>query len=142
MKYGFSKTRLANYTRMAGILYFHIPKLGVPSDLRHDLNSEAAYKRLFEYYLSRILPEQKEAIEELKAILNEHKRVAITCFEANSEFCHRHKIAEYLQNDPGFNVPVIHLRKDFTVNDLLEYTSDAEFSHNLWDENELNSLRD
>jgi uncharacterized protein (DUF488 family) len=142
MKYGFSKTRLANYTRMAGILYYHIPKLGVPSDLRHDLNNEAAYKRLFEYYLSRILPEQKEAIEELKTILHEHKRVALTCFEANAEFCHRHKIAEYLQNDLSFDTPVIHLRKDFTVNALLEYTSNADFPHNLWDGSGLNSLLD
>ena len=73
MKYGFSKTRLANYTRMTGILYFHIPELGVPSDLRHDLNSVIAYKRLFEYYLLRILPEQKEAIEKLKRELAEER---------------------------------------------------------------------
>lgn len=140
MKYGFSKTRLANYTRMAGIMYFHIPELGVPSDLRHDLNSETAYKSLFEYYLSRILPEQKEAIAELKTIINEHNRAAITCFEADHQFCHRHKIAEYLQNDLSFDIPVIHLRRDCTFGTLLEYTNNADFPHNLWDESELSPL--
>ncbi len=142
MKYGFSKTRLANYTKLAGIFYFHIPELGVPSDLRHDLTSETAYTRLFEYYLSQILPEQKEALEELKALLNEHKRVAITCFEANHLFCHRHKIAEYLQSDPDFDTPVLHLGKDCTVDALLEYTTNANFPHNLWGESELSMLRE
>ena len=140
MKYGFSKTRLANYTRMAGILYFHIPELGVPSDLRHDLNSVTAYKKLFEYYIAQILPEQKEAVEELKTLLNDHKRVAISCFEADHEFCHRHKIAEYLQNEPCFGIPVIHLKKDCTINAHLAYTNNIGSSRNLWNESGLSAF--
>jgi len=132
MKYGFSKTKLASYTRLAGIHYFHIPDLGIPSALRQNLNSAAAYKGLFEYYLSQILPKQKEAIENLSSIINKHKRIAITCFEANYESCHRHKIAEYLENDPNFDVPIIHLGKDFTSDIYSGYSNNKGYPYDLW----------
>ena len=113
-KYGFSKTKLADYTKIAGIAYVHIPELGVPSNLRQELNSEAAYKQLFDYYFSQILPTQKASIDKLKTIINDNGRVAVTCFEADHQFCHRSKIAEGLENDPDFHVPIAHLHKDYT----------------------------
>lgn len=112
MKYGFSKTKLSDYTRLAGIMYTHIPELGIPSQLRQELNSKAAYQRLFDYYSSQILPDCKEALERLKTTISDQNRVAITCFEADHQFCHRNKIAEYLENDNDFDVPIIHLHKN------------------------------
>lgn len=114
MKYGFSKTKFADYINAAGLLYFHLPELGVPSELRQNLKSVAAYQKLFEYYGSAILPKQKEALEKLRIIIKEQKRVAIACFEADYHFCHRSKLAEYIEQEPSFDVSVVHLQKDCT----------------------------
>lgn len=133
MKYGFSKKRLTEYTGVAGIIYVHIPDLGIPSDLRKNLNSPLAYQNLFDFYFSQILPEHTGALEQLKSIINSSKRVAITCFEADHQFCHRHKVAEYLRNDPDFNPPIMHLTKNSPS--LFK----QPLSHGLWDKNRLYS---
>lgn len=111
-KYGFSKQQLIQATHLASITYQHIPELGIPSSLRQHLNDEAAYQKLFEHYATSLLIEQKAAIEQVKQLLNEKKRIVLMCFEANPQFCHRHKIAEYLQNDPTFHTPIHHLKKE------------------------------
>ncbi len=111
MKYGFSKAKLTDYTQLAGISYIHAPDLGISSDLRKDLKSPAAYQRLFDFYSSQILPNQREALEKLQTIICENERVAITCFEADHLFCHRHRITEYLEHDQSFHIPVVHLNK-------------------------------
>jgi len=111
-KFGFSKQQLTQATHLAGITYQHIPELGIPSSLRQHLENEAAYQRLFEYYATSLLPEQKVAIERVKHLLSEKYRIVLMCFEAAPRFCHRHKIAEYLQEDTSFHIPVIHLNKD------------------------------
>ncbi len=132
MKYGFSKSRFAYYLQKAGILYVHLPELGIPSSLRQNLKTLNAYEKLFDHYLSCILPEQSEAIKKIQTILSENKRVVITCFEANYRFCHRHKIIEYLVADPGFNIPTVHLDKSCTDSNRLTYTIDATFHYDLW----------
>ena len=136
MKYGFSKTKLAVYTKIAGIAYIHIPDLGIPSNLRQDLNNKAAYQKLFDYYSSQILPDHKNAIEKLKAIVNDQGRVAITCFEADHQFCHRNKIAEYLEGDPEFNTSVVHYNKN---NSYYSVSKKIPLQNGLWDENTLYS---
>lgn len=110
-KYGFSKQQLIQATRLAGIAYQHIPELGIPSSLRQHLDNEAAYERLFAYYATSLLPEQKAAIEQVKHLLSENHRIVLMCFEAAPRFCHRHKIVEYLQTDATFHTPVVHLNK-------------------------------
>jgi uncharacterized protein (DUF488 family) len=135
-KYGFSKTKLAEYMQIAGISYIHIPELGVPSHLRQELNSEIAYRELFNYYFSQILPAQKDTIERLKIIINNNGRVAMTCFEANHQFCHRNKIAEYLEGDPTFHIPITHLHKNSTPFIVSNNTS---LQSGLWAENTVYS---
>lgn len=121
-KEGFSKGKLASYTHDVGIAYFHLPELGVPSLLRRNLDSVAAYQTLFDYYVSQILPGEKDAIETLKGYAREHKRIALTCFEADHHFCHRHKIVEYLEHDPSFTLPMMHLDKTFAFDSGIRYT--------------------
>lgn len=123
MKYGFSKTKLNNYLKQVGISYFHLPKLGIPSVLRQELNSVSAYKTLFAYYRSHILPEQNEAIEQLKCIANTQERIVLTCFEANPQCCHRHEITDYLERDESFALPIVHLDKTYTCNASSVYTT-------------------
>jgi len=132
MKYGFSKTKLADYTKKVGITYFHLPELGIPSSLRRELSSPIAYRKLFDYYFSQILPDQMEAINQLRVIIHEHNRVALTCFESNHMFCHRHKIIEYLENGPCFDLPVVHLNKTSLLNNNSRNLVDATLSPSLW----------
>ena len=133
MKYGFSKTKFSEFIKTAGLSYYHIPELGVPSDLRRDLKSITAYQKLFDYYSVAILPNQKDSLENLKNIINLRKRVAITCFEADYRFCHRCKIAEYVEQEPSFDVPVVHLQKDCTQANSIMYNYNSATSPSIWD---------
>ena len=109
MKYGFSKTKLQHYLENAGLKYIHIPELGIPSEMRTNLKDTADYKRLFQYYRSEILPKQSNALEKLKNLHSKYTRIALTCYEADYNSCHRHKIVEYLQSDCSYTTNVFHL---------------------------------
>lgn len=114
-KYGFSKQQLILATRLAGVMYQHIPELGVPSHLRQHLNNETSYRILFEHYATSLLPKHLESIEQVKYLLTEKRRIVLMCFEADPQFCHRHKIVEYLQAEPSFHTPVVHLKTHGSV---------------------------
>lgn len=109
MKYGFSKTKLKLYLEKAGIAYFHIPQLGIESKLRKNLENPSDYKALFEIYKNDHLPTKREHLETVKKLLDEYKRAALTCFEAEHLFCHRNKITEWLENDVTFNEKIEHI---------------------------------
>ncbi len=108
-KHGFSQNHLQKYMAKADIKYYHLPELGISSDLRKNLNGIQSYENLFEYYALTILPEQGQAIEKIKNLLLKHQRIALTCFEAEHNMCHRHKIAELLELDANLNIPVRHI---------------------------------
>ena len=109
MKYGFSKTKLKLYLEKAGIAYFHIPQLGIESKLRKNLDNPADYAALFEIYKNDHLPTKGEHLETVKQLLDEYKRAALTCFEAEHSFCHRNKITEWLGNDVTFKEKIEHI---------------------------------
>lgn len=109
MKYGFSKSRLQSYINRAGMEYRHIPELGVPTNMRQNLDSPEAYKMLFRHYEDEILPEQTDALKHIMNLLAEHHRIALTCVEADYSMCHRHKIVEYIARDPEFTAGIKHL---------------------------------
>jgi hypothetical protein len=109
MKYGFSKSRFRKYLDHARIKYEHIPALGIESSQRKNLETEKDYKVLFNKYVSESLPHRIEELQQIKDLLSEHRRVALTCFEANPESCHRHKITEHLQTTKKWSTPIKHL---------------------------------
>jgi uncharacterized protein (DUF488 family) len=109
MKYGFAKKTLSHYVESAGVRYFHLPELGIPSALRQDLSTPDTYHALFAHYETHVLPKQMSAIQQLRSLLAEHGRVSLTCFEANHLFCHRHKVTDFLKQDAAFKTSVIHL---------------------------------
>ncbi|MFT5367158.1 MAG: hypothetical protein ACI8V2_002116 [Candidatus Latescibacterota bacterium] len=109
MKYGFSKTKLRTYIERAGLCYYHLPGLGIPSDLRRNLDSPEDYQDLFAYYRTEILPEQMESLEDIKMLLDRHTRIALTCFEKDHHSCHRNEVTQYLTEGAGFNTKVAHL---------------------------------
>lgn len=95
-KYGFSKAQLKMACEGTGIKYIHIPELGIESDKRQELNSQEDYDNLFAEYEKTTLVRNFEYILEIRDIINEDKRVALTCFEADPKQCHRSRVAAAL----------------------------------------------
>ena len=102
-KFGFSKKILSHTLPKLGINYIHIPELGIVSEKRKDLASASDYKVLFDNYRASLGAKSKH-LSEIIRLLDQHKRVALTCFEKHSQFCHRHCISNYLEIDGGIRV--------------------------------------
>lgn len=109
MKWGFSKKQLSESCVRVGITYMHIPELGIVSDKRKSLDTQADYDKLFEEYERTTLIEQKAALDKLVKLIDEHGRVAITCFEACEKQCHRGRVSKALENHPERAFEVMHL---------------------------------
>ena len=108
-KHGFSKKSMQNYLERVGIMYFHMPELGIESQLRKNLSDKESYNDLFDLYAKSILPNQSVALKRIIKIAATHSRIALTCFEADPCMCHRHKIIESLEENEAFNFPVVHI---------------------------------
>jgi hypothetical protein len=108
-KHGFSQKEMKRYLESVGIQYVHLPELGVDSRLRKNLDDKASYETLFIHYSENVLPYQSEALCKIIDLIDQHKRVALTCFEAEPSMCHRHKVTEALAADSKFSYPVAHI---------------------------------
>lgn len=108
-KYGFSKTMLQKVCAAMNILYVHIPALGINSDKRQALHTQADYDALFKVYKAETLSESDAAIAQVLDLLNTHQRVALTCFEAHHCQCHRGTLATHITDLPTFSHSLNHL---------------------------------
>ena len=84
------------------IKFIHMPDLGIDSECRQELNTQADYDKLFAQYRKTTIQETSKQQVQLIEFVNKYKRVAITCFEANIHQCHRKHLAEAVQNNPNF----------------------------------------
>ena len=109
MKYGFSKSQLQRYCNSLGIEYVHYPEVGIQSEQRQELNTQADYDKLFAVYRKSNLTKTISSQEKILNLLKEHKRIALTCFEANICQCHRKHLAEAIENLPNFEYEVKHI---------------------------------
>jgi hypothetical protein len=108
-KYGFSKNTLAKGCEGVGIRYEHMPELGIASDQRQSLETQADYDALFAKYERTSLPKQDEALTAIAAWTRAGERVALTCYELLPQQCHRHCVAEALENKFGKGFQTKHL---------------------------------
>jgi uncharacterized protein (DUF488 family) len=108
-KYGFSKTTLAKGCEGVGIRYEHVPELGIASDQRHNLETQADYDALFAEYERESLPKQAVTLARIAAWVHAGERIALTCYELLPVQCHRHCVAETLENDFGKRFAAKHL---------------------------------
>jgi len=97
MKFGFQLNKLKNYLEKIDIDYIHIPELGIPTDLRENLETYEDYQSLFARYKSEI-ETKKDYLEKIKSI-GQNKKVSLMCFEKDVRYCHRGIIAERLRED-------------------------------------------
>jgi len=100
-KYGFSKSTLSKACEGVGIRYEHLPELGIDSEERRDLKTQADYDALFAEYERKSLPQQKEALAKIRGWVKAGERVALTCYELLPHQCHRHCVAKALAQGVG-----------------------------------------
>lgn len=109
MKYGFSKSQLKRYCESLNIQYVHIPEVGIQSEQRQELNTQADYDNLFALYRKNNLKMTTNKQSQILNLLKEQKRIALTCFEADICQCHRKHLAEAIAALPGFTYEVKHI---------------------------------
>ncbi|MCU0416337.1 MAG: DUF488 domain-containing protein [Cytophagaceae bacterium] len=109
MKYGFSKSQLKRYCESLGIQYIHFPEVGIQSEQRQELNTQTDYDKLFAVYRKNNLTKTVSTQNAILNLLIQHKRIALTCFEANICQCHRKHLAEAIETLPGFEYEVKHI---------------------------------
>lgn len=108
-KYGFSKTTLRGACESLGIRYEHLPDLGIPSEERRELKTQADYDALFVDYERDSLPLQTQALATIRSWIKDGDSVALTCFELHPHQCHRHCVAEALETASGKRLKATHL---------------------------------
>ncbi|MBM4164639.1 MAG: DUF488 domain-containing protein, partial [Lentisphaerae bacterium] len=92
-KFGFSKKTLSHACSELDIRYEHLPQLGIASDARQDLISLADYQALFKQYEQTVLANEPDAVNQIAAWVTGGACVALTCYEAQPEYCHRTRVA-------------------------------------------------
>lgn len=94
---GFAKSALTANLASVGIEYLHFRKLGTPADGRAAARAgkHAEMHRIFRQQLAT--DEAHEQLHALADLIRSGKRVAILCFEANPEHCHRRLVAQALE---------------------------------------------
>jgi uncharacterized protein YwgA len=108
-KYGFSKKLLSGFCKNLDIDYLHIPEVGIDSSKRRELNTQKDYDVLFDDYNKTVLEETKENQAHILALLKKYKRIALTCFEAETCQCHRTHLAEKIKKSPTFKYKLQHI---------------------------------
>lgn len=108
-KYGFSGNQLETACKGIGIEYIHIPNLGIESDLRQNLSDQSDYETLFKHYEKYTLPKNWESILQLRKIIDNKGRVALTCFELDPKQCHRSRVAKALMSLDNIDYKLVHL---------------------------------
>ena len=109
MKHGFSKRLLQHACDWVGISYIHMPELGVDSRKRKQLCSRSDFDALFQDYVNTTLSENKESLDSITRLVRDNGRVALTCFEADADLCHRGCVARALLARSDFKHRVAHL---------------------------------
>lgn len=101
-KKGFSKRALRDALASVGIDYLHLPELGNPKSNRPgfygDQDQVLAARKNYELLLGS--PTAQDALGRL-AEAGSAGRVAVMCFEADQERCHRHVVLEQLHRRLG-----------------------------------------
>jgi len=109
MKFGFSQSTLSRYCDALGIAYMHFPEVGIVSEKRQTLDSQVDYDKLFESYRNTTLLNTLPTQENILQLLRTHKRIALTCFEAEICQCHRKHLAESITFLPEWEYNLEHI---------------------------------
>jgi uncharacterized protein (DUF488 family) len=95
MKYGFTGKSLAILCEKMGIEYLGLPEVGIPGELRKNLETKEDYQALFKRYRKFISKKEKEL--DMLLELGKRKKIALMCFEKEPGMCHRGVLAGELE---------------------------------------------
>lgn len=109
MKRDFSRGALQRYLQKSGIDYIRVPELGIDSAQRRNLTDRDSYRSLLDTYEREVLPALHTQVSRVAGIALARRRVALMCFEADHECCHRHAVARAVAALNGV-LPIVHLR--------------------------------
>jgi len=100
---GFSKTLLAASLAEAGIAYVHLRQLGTPKPGREAARKGriAEMTAIFEEHMTE--PAAQLELARAKELASE-KKIALLCFEADHQGCHRKILADRICEDLGCSV--------------------------------------
>ncbi len=96
MNFTYIKDALMKKLKDVSIDYLHIPELGIESEERKNLKSKADYEELFAKYRQTL--SIKEVYINRIIELGTTKRIALLCFEADCNFCHRGEVAKVIKS--------------------------------------------
>lgn len=103
MRMEFSKERLIEACKEAGIEYVHCPEVGIVTEKRKELLPEGKEDELFEWYKENVLPQHYDFINKAYTIF-ENGSLCFFCYEKDARDCHRSRLADFcLENQSGFN---------------------------------------
>lgn len=108
-KFGFSKSQLTRYCEGLKIEYVHFADVGIQSEYRQELKTQDDYDNLFKSYKKKTLPKTISTQEKILSLLENRKRIALTCFEANICQCHRKHLADAITQLPNWNYELKHI---------------------------------
>ena len=101
---GFSKNQLAAGLDERGISYLHLRGLGTPKSGRLAARS-GDFATLHKIYAAHLKTVQaKEEMDELSALVKKSGPVCILCYERDHSHCHRHWIAEIIEDRDGVKI--------------------------------------
>ena len=109
MKYGFSKKTLQTACENVNILYEHCPDVGIVSDKRKNLQTQADYDALFAEYRATVLKQTEPVQRELCRKIEKAERAALLCFEKKPAMCHRSHLAAAFTRHFTNSIPLQHL---------------------------------
>jgi len=101
-KRGFSKYDLAEELHYAGIAYRHLRALGCPKSIRDRYKADHDWRRYTQKFHEH-LAQQQPALEELRALVVSEP-VAVLCYEADFNRCHRTFVARAVAHRAGARI--------------------------------------
>ena len=96
MKPEFSERNLGNFCNLMDIKYIHIPELGISSKQRKAIKDK---KILFQDFRTNLTSNGSYYLNKIRELAITYKRIALTCFEANPEECHRSIVAKIIYDE-------------------------------------------
>lgn len=94
MNFSYIKDTLRKKLKSVDIDYLHIPELGIEGEERKNLKTNSDYETLFAKY-RKALPIKEVYINRIIE-LGTARRIALLCYEADCDYCHRREVAKVI----------------------------------------------
>jgi uncharacterized protein (DUF488 family) len=105
-KYGFAGSSLRRIGEKLGLVYNHVPELGIEGKHRESLDDYESYQRLLDRYARSFLAKQQSALGRLAEVLQKMPSVLV-CMEKDVNCCHRGRLANEMADRTRLSI--VHL---------------------------------